>query len=67
MHSQMVAAHTFKPSTLEAEAGLSLWVRGQRGLQSEFQDTLQSYVEKPCLKKQNNKQTNPKTTHISFI
>jgi hypothetical protein len=34
------------------------WVRGQPGLQSEFQDS-QSYTEKPCLKnKQTNKQTN---------
>jgi hypothetical protein len=28
------------------------WVRGQPGLQSEFQDS-QSYTKKPCLKKQN--------------
>ena len=36
------------------------WVRGQPGLQCEFQDN-QSYTEKPCLKKQKqktNKQTN---------
>ena len=35
------------------------WVRGQAGLQSEFQDS-QSYTEKPCLKNNNNKnkQTN---------
>jgi hypothetical protein len=33
------------------------WVRGQPGLQSEFQDS-QGYTEKPCLKKQTNKQTN---------
>jgi hypothetical protein len=35
------------------------WVRGQPGLQSEFQDS-QSYTEKPCLKtnKQTNKQPN---------
>jgi hypothetical protein len=38
------------------------WVRGQPGLQSEFQDSL-GYTEKPCLEtKQNktNKQTKPK-------
>jgi hypothetical protein len=40
-------AHTFNPSTWEAEAG---GVRGQPGLQSEFQDS-QGYTEKPCLKK----------------
>jgi hypothetical protein len=32
------------------------WVRGQAGLQSEFQDS-QGYAEKPCLEK-TNKQTN---------
>jgi hypothetical protein len=31
------------------------WVRGQPGLQSEFQDS-QSYTEKPCLEKQKQKQ-----------
>jgi hypothetical protein len=30
------------------------WVRGQRGLQSEFQDS-QDYTEKLCLKKTKNK------------
>jgi hypothetical protein len=39
----MVMAHTFNPSTWEA-------VRGQPGLQSEFQDS-QGYTEKPCLRK----------------
>jgi hypothetical protein len=33
------------------------WVQGQPGLQSEFQDK-QGYTEKPCLKKQTNKNTN---------
>lgn len=31
-------AHTFKPSTHEAEAGRSLWVRGQASLRSKFPD-----------------------------
>jgi hypothetical protein len=44
-----VVAHAFNPSTREAEAG-DFWVRGQHGLQSEFQDS-QGYTEKPCLKK----------------
>jgi hypothetical protein len=35
------------------------WVRGQPGLQSEFQDS-QGYTEKPCLKKPK-KQTNKQT------
>jgi hypothetical protein len=30
------------------------WVRGQPGLQSEFQDS-QGYTEKPCLKKKKKK------------
>jgi hypothetical protein len=33
------------------------WVRGQPGLQSEFQDS-QGYTEKPCLKKQKPKNKN---------
>ena len=33
------------PSTREAKAGESLWVRGQPGLQSKFQDRVQSYRE----------------------
>jgi hypothetical protein len=44
-----VVAHTFNPSTREAEAGGFLSSR-QPGLQSEFQDS-QGYTEKPCLKK----------------
>jgi hypothetical protein len=35
------------------------WVRGQPGLQSEFQDS-QGYTEKPCLEKPKTKQTNKK-------
>jgi hypothetical protein len=42
-----VVAHTFNPSTWEAEAS-GFWVWGQPGLQSEFQDS-QGYTEKPCL------------------
>jgi hypothetical protein len=38
---------------------VDFWVRGQRGLQSEFQDS-QGYTEQPCLEKQN-KQTNRQT------
>jgi hypothetical protein len=44
-----MVAHTFNPSTREAEEG-DFWVQGQPGLQSEFQDS-QGYTEKPCLKK----------------
>jgi hypothetical protein len=41
---------------------VDFWVRGQPGLQSEFQDS-QGCTEKPCLKKtktKTNKQTNKK-------
>jgi hypothetical protein len=37
--------HAFNPSTQEAEAGGSLAVWGQPGLQSEFQDS-QGYTQK---------------------
>jgi hypothetical protein len=45
---------------------VDFWVRGQPGLQSEFQDS-QSYTEKPCLEKptnQPNKQTKNKKPKI---
>jgi hypothetical protein len=38
------------------------WVRGQPGLQSEFQDS-QSYTEKPCLKKKNKQQQKKRLQH----
>jgi hypothetical protein len=38
---------------------VDFWVRGQPGLQSEFQDS-QGYKEKPGLEKQNKKQTKKK-------
>jgi hypothetical protein len=47
---KLVVAHTFSPSTQEAQAGGSLWVGGQPSLQSQFQYR-QGYTEKPCLKK----------------
>jgi hypothetical protein len=42
--SQVVVVHTFNPSTKEAEASEFLWVWGQPGLESGFQDS-QSYRE----------------------
>jgi hypothetical protein len=36
---------------------VDFWVRGQPGLQSEFQDS-QGYTEKPCLKKTKNNKKN---------
>ena len=52
-------AHTLDPSTWETEAGGSLWVWGQPGLQSKFQDRQSCYTENSVSKKQNktNKQT----------
>lgn len=41
-----VVAHTFKPSTHNAEAGGSRWVWSQPGLQSEFQDIQGCYTKK---------------------
>jgi hypothetical protein len=39
---------------------VDFWVRGQSGLQSEFQDS-QGYTEKPCLKTKQNKTKQNKT------
>jgi hypothetical protein len=36
---------------LRRQRQVDFWVRGQPGLQSEFQDS-QGYTEKPCLEKQ---------------
>ena len=37
----------------------NFWVRGQPGLQSEFQDS-QGYTEKPCLEKKRKKEKKEK-------
>jgi hypothetical protein len=42
------------------------WIRGQPGLQSEFQDS-QGYTEKPCLEKQKQKQKQNKTKQKSVV
>jgi hypothetical protein len=42
--------HTFNPSTQEAEAGWSLCVWGQPGVQDSY-----GYTEKPCLEKNQNR------------
>jgi hypothetical protein len=47
-------------SALGRQRQADFWVRGQPGLQSEFQDN-QGYTEKPCLEK--TKQTNKKPTN----
>jgi hypothetical protein len=42
------------------------WVRGQPGLQSEFQDS-QGYTEKPCLKKQNKTKQKTKKNYAQKV
>jgi hypothetical protein len=44
--------HTPLIPALGRQRHVDLWVWGQPGLQSEFQDS-QGYTEKPCLEKQN--------------
>jgi hypothetical protein len=55
---QGVVAHAFNPSTREQRQA-DFWVRGQPGLQSEFQDS-QCYTEKPCLEKTKKKKKKKK-------
>ena len=50
INRRAVVAHTLIP-VLGRQRQVDFWVRGQPGLQSEFQDS-QGYTEKPCLKKQ---------------
>jgi hypothetical protein len=45
---------SFSPSIWEAEAGRSLWVWGQPGLHSEFQNS-QRYIVRLCLQKKKKK------------
>jgi hypothetical protein len=42
------------------------WVRGQPGLQSEFQDS-QGYTEKPCLEKFKKKMDKPNLSIVAYI
>jgi hypothetical protein len=46
--------HTPLIPALGRQRQADFWVRGEPGLQSEFQDS-QGYTEKPCLEKQTNK------------
>jgi hypothetical protein len=54
-----VVAHAFNPNipALGRQRQADFWVRGQPGLQSEFQDS-QGYTEKPCLEKTEKKKIN---------
>jgi hypothetical protein len=60
-----MVTQSFNLSTWEAKAGRSLWVQGQPGLQSEFQDS-QGYTEKPCLGKTERKTNRQKRKVHSF-
>lgn len=40
-----MVTHTFNPKAQEAEAGRSIWVQGQPGLQIEFQDSQEQAVK----------------------
>lgn len=54
-----MVAHAFNTSTWEARAGESLWITGQTGLQSEFQDSQDCHTQKLSFEKaktKNNKQ-----------
>jgi hypothetical protein len=60
-----VVAHTFNPSTWEAEK-VDFWVWGQPGLQSEFQHN-QGCIEKPGLKKPKQNKERNKSQKVIFI
>ena len=62
---QALVAHAFNPSTWEAEAGGSLWVWGQPGLQELVPDKFQCYRETLSWKsKANQTKLNKQTKHI---
>jgi hypothetical protein len=49
-----ITEETFSIPALGRQRQVDFWVRGQPGLQSEFQDS-QGYTEKPCLEKKKKK------------
>jgi hypothetical protein len=58
--------HTPLIPALRGQRQVYLWVRGQPGLQSEFQGS-QGYTEKPCLETKNNKTINLSNVGFSKI
>jgi hypothetical protein len=53
-------------TALGSQRQADFWVRGQPGLQSEFQDS-QGYTEKPCLEKTKQNKKKQKTKKHSFL
>jgi hypothetical protein len=51
---------------LRRQRQVDFWVRGQPGLQSEFQDS-QGYTEKPCLEKHIYTQTHIYSIHVNVV
>ena len=58
-------AHSFNPSTQEAEVGESEF-EGSLFCKSESQDS-QGYIEKPCLEKPKQEQTNSRVCYTPVI
>ena len=54
-----MVAQAFNPSPWEVEADGSLWGQGQAGLQKEFKDIQDYYVEKSCLRKEQKEEREP--------
>ena len=61
MSSQAGVAHAFNPTIWEAQAGGSLWVRGQIGLQDLVPEQVPKVQRNLVLKNQNKNQTNKQT------
>jgi hypothetical protein len=61
-----VVAHAFNPNTREAGAGGSLWVWGQPGLKSEFQNS-QGYTENPVSLKKKKKKKKKGCTAVHML
>lgn len=57
IYKQGMVVHTSNLSTWEVEAGRSLWVGGQSGLYSKFENS-ENYIQKHCLKTKQSKTKN---------
>ena len=65
-----MVVHMFNPSTWEAEAARSLYIRGQSGLHSKFQ-VIQGYIalqwEPVSKKKKKKKEKEKKIRRVSWL